>query len=263
MRWGFAALAAGAVLTWTDATRPASFLRAGGPAELGSPGGNPAGPVRSGMAAVSLFEDFPFSLSDDSGMAGFDPPGGEVVALDPDPDRFGPGRSRVPEDVDPPTALVPVDDDRRTLAGAGGALWEKVLSDPLLRDLFGPGPLARFLDELLRGARGEGSPTVIASIPPVWEPARPSLNRRSGRPGLDPNGLPWPGVAAGVPGGGPRPDPSGPAAVGPDGGPHGEGRGGGFDGGGVPLVGVPEPASVAAFLFGLVGLLAAARRAPG
>lgn len=109
--------------------------------------------VPAGAAPFSLFEDFPFSAivgeAERASQQASDPP---PIALDQDPQRFGSGR---------PTALWPEDSPFvRDLAlppeGIGEAVLETVLSDPLLRDLFGPGPLAQFLEHMLSALRGEG-----------------------------------------------------------------------------------------------------------
>ncbi len=268
MRWAFAALAAAAVMSWTGAIRPAPDRWAAASAQFGDR-------ANGGFANLSLFEEFPFSVHDGSAAAGFDPAGAEPVALDPDPDRFGPPFGLLPKDFDPSLSFVPAGEDRGSLAEAAGAVWNTVLSDPLLRDVFGPGPLARLFDEMGRTARGEGGPRDIASAPPAWQSPRLRWNDWAWGRGawVMPEGLAWgrdawvlPDGSVSVPGAPGRTVPQTPVVGGAaegSGGRDGDGGGGSVvDDGVSTVVSVPEPSSFAALMFGLVGLIAASRRSP-
>ncbi|MCS6855035.1 MAG: PEP-CTERM sorting domain-containing protein [Elioraea sp.] len=260
MRWGVAALAVATMVALTDPIRLSAFQRSGGQTQTGGPvaglsTGLP-GSTPSAVGAFSLFEDFPFSPTRPGEASGLDLPTLEAIALDPDPDRFGEGIAQSSgrfEALD----FVAAGEERGLPEPAGTAVLDTVLSDPLLRDIFGAGPLARFLDEMLRGARGEGSPALVASASPTPEPVRRRSEDRASGPGFWSSPVPWPGLSGGAPG--LLPAPSGT----PSGGGSSGSGGGGSGGNEPPAVAVPEPATLAALLSGLIGLLAATRRHGG
>lgn len=187
MRWRvFALVAMGAAAIEWGAFGPLPWHEAAGASasarmEVASPAAvdRPASArVASGTATFSLFEDFPFGVGETGWGAAFrgafeTPP----IALDPDPQRFGPGR---------PAALLPDElgfgpDQALGSEDLGAAVLETVLSDPLLRDLFGPGPLAQFFADVLSAARGEGRPTVVAEGSADAAGSRPRSSRDQAR----------------------------------------------------------------------------------
>lgn len=209
MRWGVFALAAtGAVLIDGGAFGPQPWHEAAGASasarmEVASPApvDRPTSVrVAPPTAAFSLFEDFPFGVAERGRGTAFPAPvDTPPIALDPDPQRFGPGR---------PAALLPDDlvfgpEQAPASVDIRGAVLETVLSDPLLRDLFGPGPLARFLAEVLSAARGEGAQVEAAPVA-QGTPLPPARRVDAAAPGGGTAVMVFP-AGTGVPRASPRP----------------------------------------------------------
>lgn len=198
MRLGVLALvAAGAAVIDAGAFGPAPWHEAGGAAKVAraemanrAPLERPMpSPLTTRAATFSVFEDFPFGAAEAGRgtpfAAGADTP---PIALDLDPQRFGPGR---------PAALLADElglgaDPAEASRGFGAEVLETVLSDPLLRDLFGPGPLAEFLADVLNAARGEGAQADAATAVAQGMPFAPSRRPDGGVSGVGLAGPPFP-----------------------------------------------------------------------
>jgi len=161
VRRALALCATATMVVWTDAIPAPSFQNVGRESRSGLAPAGLLHPLAPSAGAIAPIEAFPFRPEEGLQVA---PIPSELVALDPDPDRFGSGRPTPLPDTEVADAFAPAGGERGELSVGEGAFWDLLFSDPLLRDLFGPGPLAGFLEEMLRGVRGEGQPIALAAL---------------------------------------------------------------------------------------------------